>query len=190
YALVNSHRSKLDDKSQKCVFLGYSTQSKAYKLYNPVSGKVIVSRNVRFNEAGSWSWKSSTSTETSELKIPEDDINETKDALADTSPLSSPNSSPPSSPSRGRRSPTNSSQANSPPSSPNSETPPRKFKSLREVYESCSFALYVQEPTCFEEAIDNEEWEIAMMEEMRFGKPAILSRFRSEAIPGWNFLLT
>lgn len=33
YALVNT-RSKLDEKSIKCIFIGYSLQSKAYRLYN------------------------------------------------------------------------------------------------------------------------------------------------------------
>jgi len=34
YALDNSHsRRKLDVKSTKCIFVGYSPQSKAYKLY-------------------------------------------------------------------------------------------------------------------------------------------------------------
>ena len=51
YALVNSQaRCKLDEKCEKCIFVGYSSQSKAYKLYNPVSGKIMVNRNVVFNE--------------------------------------------------------------------------------------------------------------------------------------------
>ena len=49
YALVNI-RSKLDEKSVKCIFIGNCAQSKAYLLYNPLSGKVLVSRNVEFNE--------------------------------------------------------------------------------------------------------------------------------------------
>lgn len=54
YALVNSQaRQKLDEKSKKCIFVGYSTQSKAYKLYDPVSGKIMISRNVMFNEDAS-----------------------------------------------------------------------------------------------------------------------------------------
>ena len=28
-----------------------------YHLYNPISGKVIISRNVVFNEDGNWKWK-------------------------------------------------------------------------------------------------------------------------------------
>jgi len=39
-------RRKLDDKSEKCIFLGYNEHSKAYKLYNPVIKKVIISKNV------------------------------------------------------------------------------------------------------------------------------------------------
>ncbi|KAD7477788.1 hypothetical protein E3N88_00924 [Mikania micrantha] len=36
YAHVpDQRRSKLDDKSEKCIFVGYSEQSKAYKLFNP-----------------------------------------------------------------------------------------------------------------------------------------------------------
>ena len=41
YSLMYSQaRYKLDEKSMKCIFVGYSTQSKAYKLYNPLSGKL------------------------------------------------------------------------------------------------------------------------------------------------------
>ena len=43
-------RQKLDDKSQKCIFIGYATNSKAYKLYDPVERKTIISRDVIFNE--------------------------------------------------------------------------------------------------------------------------------------------
>ena len=57
YALDNSHsRRKLDVKSKKCIFVGYSPQSKAYKLYNPVSEKVIISRDVVFHETARWDW--------------------------------------------------------------------------------------------------------------------------------------
>ena len=51
-------RKKLDDKAEKCIFLGYSQRTKGYKLYNPVSGKVIVSRDVTFNEQDCWDWSS------------------------------------------------------------------------------------------------------------------------------------
>ncbi|KAL6327307.1 hypothetical protein AAG906_018760 [Vitis piasezkii] len=95
YMLIDSHnRSKLDEKSVKCIFIGYCSQSKGYKLYNPVSGKIIVSRNVVFDEKASWTWRV--------------------------------------------------------------RNPPRKFRSLRDIYETTQ-VLFVADPTTFEEA-EKEEW--------------------------------
>lgn len=45
-------RKKLDDKAEKCVFIGYSSDTKGYKLYNPDIGKVIISRDVTFDKQG------------------------------------------------------------------------------------------------------------------------------------------
>ena len=47
-------RRKLDKKGQKCIFVGYSEDTKAYKLYDPVTKKVIISRDVQFVENESW----------------------------------------------------------------------------------------------------------------------------------------
>ena len=49
-------RKKLDNHDEKCIFIGYSEESKAYKLYNPLTKKLAVSRDVVFNEAEAWSW--------------------------------------------------------------------------------------------------------------------------------------
>lgn len=43
-------RKKLDAKSEKCIFIGYSADAKAYKLYNKTTRKVVVSRDVIFIE--------------------------------------------------------------------------------------------------------------------------------------------
>ena len=56
YALVKTHSRKFDGKTEKYIFIGYSSESKAYKLYNPVSGKLTISRDVVFNEVASWDW--------------------------------------------------------------------------------------------------------------------------------------
>jgi hypothetical protein len=51
YAHIPSElRKKLDDKSEKCIFTGYSETSKAYRLYNPITKKLILSRDVKFSE--------------------------------------------------------------------------------------------------------------------------------------------
>ena len=46
-------RTKLDDKSVRCVLLGVSGESKAYRLYDPISHKIIVSKDVKFEEENS-----------------------------------------------------------------------------------------------------------------------------------------
>lgn len=57
YAHVpDEKRKKLDDKAEKCVFLGVSEHSKAYKLFNPLTQRVLVSRDVTFDEENTWSW--------------------------------------------------------------------------------------------------------------------------------------
>ncbi|CAL8169495.1 unnamed protein product [Prunus armeniaca] len=50
--------SKLDDKGVKCVFIGVNEESKAYKLYGPITHKVIISRDVLFDEEKTWDWNS------------------------------------------------------------------------------------------------------------------------------------
>ena len=47
-------RTKLDVKSEKCVFVGYSLEQKGYRCYNPVNKELRVSRDVIFDELNSW----------------------------------------------------------------------------------------------------------------------------------------
>ena len=48
---------KLDDRSEALVHLGIEPGSKAYRLYNPSTKRVVVSRDVIFNEETCWNWK-------------------------------------------------------------------------------------------------------------------------------------
>lgn len=52
----DSKRIKLDDKSMKCILLGVSEESKAYCLFDPVSKKIVISRDVIFEEDKAWDW--------------------------------------------------------------------------------------------------------------------------------------
>ena len=43
-------RSKLDSKSKKGIFLGFKKGVKGYKLWDPMAQKVVISRDVVFDE--------------------------------------------------------------------------------------------------------------------------------------------
>ena len=53
--IPDERRRKLDKKSEHYIFTGYSEQHKAYKLYNPVTKQLVVSRDVKFIEDKCWS---------------------------------------------------------------------------------------------------------------------------------------
>jgi transposase InsO family protein len=48
------HRRKLDSKSLKVIFIGYSEVSKGYKFFDPATKKTLRSRDVRFVENEFW----------------------------------------------------------------------------------------------------------------------------------------
>ena len=53
----DERREKLDDKSERFIFIGYDSSSKGYKLYNPNNKKMVVSRDVVFDEEGQWNFE-------------------------------------------------------------------------------------------------------------------------------------
>jgi hypothetical protein len=54
---------KLEDRSTKMVFQGYEDGTKAYRFYDPARGKVVVSRDIVFNEAAAWRWDTAATGE-------------------------------------------------------------------------------------------------------------------------------
>lgn len=44
------HRDKLNDKAVPRIFVGYAKQEKAYRLYDPATSLIVISRNVKFVE--------------------------------------------------------------------------------------------------------------------------------------------
>ena len=58
YAHVsNQERVKLDDRTEKYIFIGYDANSKGYK-FNPNNKKIVISRDIEFDEKASWDWSS------------------------------------------------------------------------------------------------------------------------------------
>jgi hypothetical protein len=60
------HIKKLDDKSIPCFLLGISEESKGYKLYDPSSKRVIISKDVIFEESKGWQWENDKSKKLSD----------------------------------------------------------------------------------------------------------------------------
>lgn len=137
-------RQKLDNSSVKCIFVGYRVEYKGYRLYDPLTENLLVSRDIIFDEQNQWEWK--------EVQLPPfmiaDDPMDWNDEqhcgmiscpqrtpiltrpLASSSPLSNSSSS--------------------------SDSPPKKMGSLKEIYAICQFTQVV-EPKKFEEAMKFKE---------------------------------
>ncbi|KAL0324752.1 UNVERIFIED_CONTAM: Retrovirus-related Pol polyprotein from transposon RE1 [Sesamum calycinum] len=139
-------RTKFDKKSEKCIFIGHSSNTKGYCLLKLNTNKLIVSKDVTFHESTPWDWK--------EKKV--------RNLLFNPPPASheenyEQNVSAPSTPKGGI------SNTNSKSSSPESPLP--KMRSLSEIYYTCRFM--VSKPENYEEAAKEEVWRNAMKEELR-----------------------
>ncbi|CAH9095067.1 unnamed protein product [Cuscuta epithymum] len=154
YTLVNL-RTKLEDKAEKCIFVGYSTQSKAYRLYNPLTEKIIISRNVIFDEDAEWNWDQNAQQEVPTPRV----VSLEEQSSPQPTPTASNHSSPPTTSS-------SSSSDESSESDTSSSDQPRKVRSLIDIYESCDFAFIVTEPADYQEAATCVEWTQAMKEEI------------------------
>lgn len=76
-------RKKLDAKAVKCIMLGYESSS-AYRLLNTENNKVIVGRNVTFNEREIFARLNGRET----IFVPSDDTDEMIDEIPNTSDTS------------------------------------------------------------------------------------------------------
>ncbi|KAL9437169.1 hypothetical protein AB3S75_023085 [Citrus x aurantiifolia] len=74
-SLNNIKRDKLDKKTEPEIFVGYSSTSKAYRIYLPESNKVIISRDVQFFELDNSSWENDKKLEVEEENDDTDDEN-------------------------------------------------------------------------------------------------------------------
>lgn len=141
-------RTKLEETSEKCVFIGYSSMSKGYRLYNLKTNKVIISRDVVFDENTSWNWEED---KMKEKTVPAIILQQQNSAAENEQPTPC--------------TPSSSSSPSSPDSS--SSTPsstPIKLKDLSDIYARCNYC--VVEPENFDEAIKEDAWRNAMQEEI------------------------
>ena len=137
-------RKKLDDRSEKCIFIGYSEQSKEFWLYNPISNKFVTSRDVKFIEDHSWHEK---------------EHSHNPSVVVDQAPIS-----------HLPRMQVQAENSSSSTTDSDSDHTPQKMKSLKDIYEQDDnieqFAFVSFQPTCFEEAAKQKEWVEAMNNEI------------------------
>ncbi|KAK1437640.1 hypothetical protein QVD17_03434 [Tagetes erecta] len=58
YGLIPSKkRRKLDSKSEKNIFIGYSSQGFGFRLYNPETKTISIKKDIEFFEDAKWDWK-------------------------------------------------------------------------------------------------------------------------------------
>ncbi len=48
--IPKAKKTKLNYKGQKCIFINYEDRTMGYKLYYPITKKIILSRDVIFEE--------------------------------------------------------------------------------------------------------------------------------------------
>jgi len=66
---TSPHPKKLDDRSHKMVYFGVAEGSKAHRLYDPENKKIVVSRDVIFEEGVSWSWGETSASGVGEFHV-------------------------------------------------------------------------------------------------------------------------
>ena len=47
----------MSDRSVLGVFLGYEPRTKGYRIYDPMKDKLMISRDVIFDEKVAWNWE-------------------------------------------------------------------------------------------------------------------------------------
>ena len=54
---VSSNLKKLEDRSKPMVHIGFEKYSKAYRVYDPFTGNIHLTRDVIFEEGCRWNWE-------------------------------------------------------------------------------------------------------------------------------------
>ncbi|KAJ3701279.1 hypothetical protein LUZ61_004984 [Rhynchospora tenuis] len=147
--IPDQRRTKLDDKGKKLIFIGYDERSRAYKLIDPATNKIHISRDVQDNEEGVWCWNS--------MEEKSHDVEKEVQLIANSTSTNTTN----------RADPSSSLSA----SSSDDEVRTPRTRTLQDLYEATSELHLVclladDENITFEEAVQEKKWQQAMNEEM------------------------
>ncbi|CAL8989009.1 unnamed protein product, partial [Prunus brigantina] len=153
-------RQKLDVKSTKGVFVGYATCEKGYRVFDPITRKLLLSRDVVFDEGATWNWKEVAENQVQVMNYEEQPRN--SEATSFETPVGNQN--------HGFMSGERGSQGESSKISSrvqdtqNFDHTPLKWRKLDDILAQCN--LCIMEPEKFDEAVKDESWIKAMKDEL------------------------
>ena len=154
---TRKHPSKLEDRSMPMIFIGYELGSKAYRCLDPVNLKVVINRDIIFEESERWTWSTQGEGSTPLTFLPnflsEQGIEDQVESSSDEEEGSTEATSP---------------------SNISGEMESPRFRSLTDLYSETSPITQVEEvhllsgeePISYIEAASEEVWMSAMREEM------------------------
>ncbi|KAI5313515.1 hypothetical protein L3X38_042691 [Prunus dulcis] len=183
-------RHKLEENSHKCILVGYGLCEKGYRIFDPSSRKVILSRDVHFDEDGLWKWENeqkgeitvSTPAENQNCE-PSLDLDTPLQMDAETTVQDEPSQDLDASTQMGENNILQEERISG--SSQAIDHTPKKWRSVNEIMAQCNICIV--EPESFEDANLDESWRNAMKAELEmiekndtwtlvdrpFGKPII-----------------
>ncbi|BBH06928.1 multidrug resistance-associated protein 9 [Prunus dulcis] len=142
---------KLEENSHKCIFVGYGLCEKGYRLYDPKTRKIILSRDVYFDEEASWKWENPSNVD---VGIPMPDgyqgTAETEQRFLDTQMQMEEEIAP-----QGEEMFDETQRL---------DHTPHKWRSINDIMAQCNMCIV--EPDNFEEADLDESWRCAMEAEL------------------------
>ncbi|CAL8132132.1 unnamed protein product [Prunus armeniaca] len=146
-------RQKLDAKSTKSIFVGYAICEKGYRVYDPATKKILLSRDVVFDENATWDLiqmsdkQGSVINHEEQADLPNDLSQVTPSRSHDH--LQTPRTSDISSSMRNTQA---------------YDHTPLKWRNLDDVLAQCN--LCIMEPEKFDEAAKDESWMKAINDEL------------------------
>ncbi|BBG96571.1 transposable element gene [Prunus dulcis] len=158
-------RHKLEENSHKCIFVGYGLCEKGYRLFDPSNRKIMLSRDVKFDEESLWKWDNVQEGEIvvpipaeSQNCEPRLDLDSSLQMDAETLVQDEPSQDLDISTQMGEVSTLQdgSSQA--------FDHTPKKWRSVNEIMTQCNMCFV--EPENFEDANLDESWRNAMKAEL------------------------
>ncbi|KAI5343667.1 hypothetical protein L3X38_011543 [Prunus dulcis] len=162
-------RHKLEENSHKCIFVGYGLCEKGYRLFDPSTRKVILSRDVQFDENGSWKWENASAGEIT-VPVPAENQNCNPSQSLDTQMQMDEGITQQDEPSQILDTPIQMDEGFTLQDEEISESSqaidhtPKKWRSVNEIMPQCNMCIV--EPDSFEEADLDESWRNAMKVEL------------------------